>query len=200
MNNAAALRVASDLRHNEVEKSPDHPQDVLLDSAVYRILDAPYYAWLRRRMERAKRAHDAGKLPTPTWQTLRERFNAIHAWAIEHLGEDRLLRAVEDLDEKSYRAPRHDKALAWLESWEERAAIMEYDGGMSREEAECRATDLLTQRLTREHIDSFKALGIPFGIKRVPSELTLFPQYAGHNDRVDIDPRDLVGIYQGGNP
>ena len=39
-----ALRVATDLRHIQIENPGDQPQDVIHDNTVYRLLDAPYYA------------------------------------------------------------------------------------------------------------------------------------------------------------
>lgn len=39
-----------------------------------------------------------------------------------------------------------DLPAAWREEYEERAAIMEYDGGLSRERAEAAALDDITRR------------------------------------------------------
>jgi len=69
--------------------------DVTIDGRAYRPLDATYYAWLRRRMEGARRAHDAGRLDADTWANLRDRFNAVHGWALAHLDAQTLLAAVE---------------------------------------------------------------------------------------------------------
>jgi len=185
-----ALRVATDLRHVQVDDSHDHPQDVIHEGTVYRSLDASFYAWLRRRMERAKKAHDANKLNRQTWETLRERFNAIHEWAIAHIGEKSLVDAIASLDEKSYPSPRHDHAVALVESWDERAAIMEFDGGMEHDAAETAAASLVSRELTPEDVESFKALGVEVHVKSKPGEFTLVPEYTG-KDRIEISAEDL---------
>ena len=144
-------------------------------------------------MERAKKAHDAGKLNRLTWETLRERFNGIHGWAIANIGEKSLLAAIDTLDEKSYVAPTHDHAVAIVESWDERAAIMEFDGGMDHDTAESSAASLVSRELTPEDVESFKALGVEVHIKSKPGDFTLVPEYtdrAGH-DRTEISAEDL---------
>ncbi len=190
---AAALRVATDLRHISLENAPDRPQDVMIGSTVYRRLDAPYYAWLRRRMERAKKAFDDGKLAAQTWKTLRQRFNGIHGWAMEHIGEAALLSAIATLDENSYVAPTHDHAVGIVESWDERAAIMEHDGGLAHDDAEQSAATLVSRELTPEDVKSFKALGVEVNVKSKPGEFTLVPEYtdkAGRS-RTEISAEDL---------
>ena len=189
----AALRVASDLRHISVDGSGDQPQDVIHNDAIYRLLDATYYAWLRCRMDRAKKAFDAGKLPATTWQTLRQRFNGIHGWAVSHLGEPALLQAIKTLDEKSYLAPRHDHAIGIVESWDERAAIMEHDGGLAHDDAEQSAARIVSRELTPEDVESFKALGVEVHVKSKPGEFTLVPEYTEQagNTRTEISAEDL---------
>jgi len=191
----SALHVATDLRHIQVEDSLDHPQDVLHADTVYRLLDASYYAWLRCRMERAKKAHDAGKLPLATWKTLRDRFNGIHEWAVTHIGEQALLDAIAHLDEKSYLPPRHDRTIALVDSWEERAAIMEHEGGLDQAAAEQSATNHLSRELTPEDIASFKALGIEVHIRSRAGEFVLVPDHTGQ-DRIEISVDDLAKISQ----
>jgi len=189
----AALRVATDLRHVQVDDSRDHPQDVIYQGTVYRRLDASFYAWLRRRMERAKKAHEAGKLAAQTWKTLRQRFNGINTWALEHLGEKNLLAAIVTLDEKSYIAPTHDHAIAIVESWDERAAIMEFDGGMEHDTAENAAASLVSRELTPEDVESFKALGVEVHVKSKPGDFTLVPEYTDRagKERIEISAEDL---------
>ena len=187
------LRVATDLRHVQVDDSHDHPQDVIHEGTVYRRLDAPYYAWLRRRMERAKKAHEAGKLNRQTWETLRDRFNAIHEWAIAHIGEKYLVDAIASLDEKSYPSPRHDHAVAIVESWDERAAIMEHDGGLGHDAAEQSAARLVSRELTQADVESFRALGVEVHVKSKPGEFTVVPEYTDQvgNSRTEISAEDL---------
>ncbi len=191
--NKDTLRVATDLRHVQVEKRPDDPQDVIHEDTVYRRLDAQYYAWLRRRMERAKKARNTGKLNVRTWETLRQRFNAVNTWALEHLDEKALLSAIESLDEKSYIAPTHIHAVAIVESWDERAAIMEFDGGLGREAAEQSAASLVSRELTPEDVESFKALGVEVQVKSKPGDFTLVPEYTDRagQDRIEISAEDL---------
>jgi len=193
---AAALRVASDLRHIQVDDHHDEPRDLFQGDAVYRLLDAPYYAWLRRRMERAKKAFDTGKLPAPTWQTLRERFNEIHEWAITHIGEKLLAEAVAHLDEKSYLPPRHDHAVALIDSWTERAAIMEHDGGLAQAAAEHAAAQRICRELTPEDVESFKALGVQVDVKSSVGNFTLVPDYTDQagKSRIEISAEDLRKI------
>ncbi len=193
---ATAVRVASDLRHVPVDSPGDHSQDIITSDAVYRLLDAPYYAWLRRRMERAKKAHDTGKLPAATWQTLRERFNGIQEWAVAHIGEKSLLDAVAHLDEKSYPPPRHDHALDLIDSWEERAAIMEHDGGLAQATAEHAAAERVSRELTPEDVASFNALGVEVHVKSSVGNFTLVSEYTDQagQTRMEISAEDLRKI------
>ena len=69
-------------------------RDVQINDIAYRRLDPEYYAWLRSRMMLAKKAATAGHLDAAAFGVLRVRFNAVHEWAVEHLGENRLLAAV----------------------------------------------------------------------------------------------------------
>ncbi|MCZ7600350.1 MAG: hypothetical protein M5U09_25145 [Gammaproteobacteria bacterium] len=193
---AAIVRVASDLRHIAVEDSGEQPQDVISGGTVYRLLDAPYYAWLRRRMDRAKKAFDAGKLPASTWQALRERFNAINSWAVAHIGEQSLVQAIASLDEKSYQPPRHDHAVALIDSWEERAAIMEHDGGLAQAAAEHAAAQRICRELTPEDVESFKALGVEVDVKSSVGNFTLVPDYTDQAGkmRMEMSAEDLRKI------
>ncbi len=77
----------------------------LMVDVCYRQLDPPYYAWLRDKMTQVKKSHDAGRMKTSLFQELRARFNAIHDWAIKHLGEEELLRAVSTLKLDTYTPP-----------------------------------------------------------------------------------------------
>jgi hypothetical protein len=74
--------------------------------ACFRRLDPDYYAWLRHKMELAKKAASTGRITAQAFDALRTRFNIIHAWAMDHLGEDALRVAVQVLDPKTYVPPR----------------------------------------------------------------------------------------------
>jgi len=97
--------VATNLSVYRGEGKLSHPTDLTLDGLPYRRLDPAYYAWLRSQMEKAKKAWQSGKLDSPSFTALREKFNAIHDEAIRLFGEPALLHAVRTLDPKTYPAP-----------------------------------------------------------------------------------------------
>jgi hypothetical protein len=80
-------------------------RDVQINDTAYRRLDPEYYAWLRSRMNLAKLAAGAGRLSPDAFEDLREKFNAVHNWAIAHFGEDTLREAVRNLDTRGYAPP-----------------------------------------------------------------------------------------------
>lgn len=88
-------------------------------SPVYRMLDATYYAWLRHRMENAKKAHAAGRMDDETFEVLRARFNTIHTWAVTHVGEDSLRKAVRTTNTKSYVPPSESTYAAYRRTWDD---------------------------------------------------------------------------------
>lgn len=101
----AMLYVSTTLQSFEAADAEPTARDILHDEVVYRRLDPEFYAWLRQRMTVAEKAKRSGKLPTATFDQLRERFNPIHAWAVEHLGQEALLYAIRKHDAKSYAPP-----------------------------------------------------------------------------------------------
>ena len=101
--NYSILMVATNLDSWESD-DPRFGYEVMLDTC-YRQLDGSYYAWLRHRMENARAAHRSGNLDDSTFNTLREQFNAIHNWAIEHIGEDALKQAIRTTNVKRYAPP-----------------------------------------------------------------------------------------------
>lgn len=86
---------------------------------VYRMLDALYYAWLRHRMENALKAHEAGRLSDADFNGLRERFNIIHDWAVRHIGEDALRRAIRTTNVKTYVPPSEQTFAAYRKTWDD---------------------------------------------------------------------------------
>ena len=84
-----------------------HPEqfarDFQINDTVYRRLDPEYYVWLRSRMVIAKKAATAGQFPPAAFEDLRVRFNAVHAWAVEHLSEAQLLAAVRTFRSCDYK-------------------------------------------------------------------------------------------------
>ena len=97
--------VSSTLSTWTTAKSEWFARDVQIDDTVYRRLDPEYYAWLRSRMVLAKKAATAGHLDVAAFEDLRIRFNAVHEWAVQHLGEERLLTAVGTLRAGDYKPP-----------------------------------------------------------------------------------------------
>lgn len=86
---------------------------------VYRMLDASYYAWLRHRMENVRKSHDAGALDSESFDTLRDRFNTIHNWAVAHIGEENLRTAVRTTNLKRYMPPSDETIAAYHRTWDE---------------------------------------------------------------------------------
>ncbi len=80
-------------------------RDVQINDTAYRRLDPEYYAWLRSRMNLAKLAAGAGRLSQDAFDDLREKFNAVHEWAVAHFSEQALREAVRHLDTRSYAPP-----------------------------------------------------------------------------------------------
>ena len=80
-------------------------RDVQINDTAYRRLDPEYYAWLRSRMNLAKHAAAAGQISPDAFEELRQKFNAVHEWAIEHFGEAALQNAIRNLDARIYAPP-----------------------------------------------------------------------------------------------
>lgn len=81
------LYVSTDLVCWQAGEHDDFGAAITICGIPFHRLDPGVYAWIYNRMGLAKRAHQSGKIKPAAWNTLRERFNAIHAWAIERLGE-----------------------------------------------------------------------------------------------------------------
>jgi len=128
------LMVATDLDSWEAD-DPRFGYEVGGDP-VYRMLDASYYAWLRHRMENARAAHGSGRLDDQTFETLRERFNIIHDWAVRHIGEAALRRAIRTTNVKSYVAPSEQTFAAYRKTWDEA-----WDAYKARQAAQQRSVD-----------------------------------------------------------
>lgn len=80
-------------------------RDVQVNDTAYRRLDPEYYAWLRSRVNLAKLAAGAGRLSPEAFDDLREKFNAVHEWAVAHFGEDSLRESIRNLDARNYAPP-----------------------------------------------------------------------------------------------
>ena len=102
--------VATDLTILEAPEHADPATDLLALGKAYRALDPDYYAWLRHKMELARSAYSQGRLLEPTFDALRDRFNAVHDLAVSLFGMGRLLEASWRLDPKRYPRPGLDAA------------------------------------------------------------------------------------------
>lgn len=111
------LMVATDLDSWEAD-DPRFGYEIGGDP-VYRMLDASYYAWLRHRMENARKSHGSGRLDDQTFETLRTRFNTIHTWAVRHIGEDALRRAIRTTNVKSYVPPSEQTFASYRKTWDD---------------------------------------------------------------------------------
>ena len=103
-----ALYAATNLESWETDEPHHYARDVRVAGTCFRRLDTDYYAWLRHKMELAKKAAGSGRLPARSFEALRTRFNVIHARAMAHLGEEALRTAIRLLDPKTYAPPRLD--------------------------------------------------------------------------------------------
>ena len=99
------LYAATNLESWKTDKPHYFARDVGIYGSCFRRLDPDYYAWLRHKMNVAKKAADSGRLPSQAFETLRSRFNVIHAWAMKNVGEKALLDAVRSLNLRSYPPP-----------------------------------------------------------------------------------------------
>lgn len=106
-NDETVLYVATDLTVWPIPKHLVHmlADDVTLEDKPFRRLDAPYYAYLRSRMECAKKAYKSFKMGLMRWEYLRQSFNAVHEWALGHIGHDALLDAMNDEEALASYAP-----------------------------------------------------------------------------------------------
>lgn len=103
-----ALYVATDLEQFEARDPRPYAADLTISGRAYRRLDAHYYAWLRARVAVAKKALDAGRIAAGTFEAIRGAFNAVHAWAVRHLGQAALVAASRTFDARRYEPPRAD--------------------------------------------------------------------------------------------
>ena len=107
-----ALFVATSLAVWSTEEPERFARDFQINDTVYRRLDPEYYAWLRSRMVLAKKAATAEQLDAAAFEDLRVRFNAVHDWAVQHLGEEQLLIAVRQVRPGEYKPPAAEEESA----------------------------------------------------------------------------------------
>lgn len=104
-NSKPACFVSTRLDIYEADETQAATGDVCRDGACHRLVDPAYYAWLHRRMESAKRRHDKGALSREAWDSLRDRFNRMQAWAIDRYGKDALAQAMRTFRPDRYQPP-----------------------------------------------------------------------------------------------
>ena len=104
-NSRGCLFVSTSLATWTTANSEQFARDFQINDTVYRRLDPEYYIWLRSRMVAAKRAATTGHLDAAAFEDLRVRFNAVHAWAVEHFNEAQLLAAVRTFRACDYKPP-----------------------------------------------------------------------------------------------
>lgn len=109
------LYVATDLEYFQADSSWRLAIDFGFNGKPFRSLDAAYYCWIRRQMEKAHHAFKAGKLSTPAWETLRDRFTIIHAWAVYYLGLETLNAAHASFAERAYQPPGKEQPYCPVE-------------------------------------------------------------------------------------
>ena len=89
-------------------------QDLVIDGRLYRQCTPPYYAYLRRQMEKVRSAYTQGSVHEQTYQALAQRFNAVHADAVALFGERALTDAVRTFDARRYMPPTQGQLLSAL--------------------------------------------------------------------------------------
>lgn len=104
-NSRGCLFVSTSLATWTTANPEQFARDFQINDTVYRRLDPKYYIWLRSRMVAAKRAATTGHLDAAAFEDLRMRFNALHAWAVEHFSEAQLLAAVRTFRACDYKPP-----------------------------------------------------------------------------------------------
>jgi hypothetical protein len=104
-NSRGGLFVSTSLATWTTATPEQFARDFQINDTVYRRLDPEYYIWLRSRMVAAKRAATIGHLDAAAFEGLRVRFNAVHAWAVEHFREAQLLAAVRTFRACDYKPP-----------------------------------------------------------------------------------------------
>ena len=138
------LFVATDLTTKTVPVVADSPAELSDGTKTFRRLDIPFLLWIESRIANIETAYRKGKASATVHQTVQQRYAVIQKWAKENIDAALLEAMRKDFDPKSYCPPVSEPTPPVTESWsiemreafEERAAIMEYEGGMSRSNAE----------------------------------------------------------------
>jgi hypothetical protein len=107
----SALYVSADLE--VIHVSADELQSLAEDltqvdpdkARAYRRLDLHWYQWLFHAMSRAQAAHEAGKIPSATWETMRGRFGLVWRWVRDRYEPEQIAAAQYAYPDARYGAP-----------------------------------------------------------------------------------------------
>ena len=98
--------VTTDLRMVDLTASEAKQRDVVIADLAYRRLDAQYFVWIERQMDRADKAKAAGKLSAESFTVLQERFAPIKSWVAENLDQHSLEAARKLFATAGYEPPK----------------------------------------------------------------------------------------------
>ena len=98
--------VATDLRMVELTASEANQRDAAINGVTYRRLDAQYFVWIERQMDRAEKARVAGKLSAVALTILQERFAPIKSWVAENLDQHSIEAARKLFATAGYEPPK----------------------------------------------------------------------------------------------
>jgi len=98
--------VTTDLRMVDLTASEAKQRDIVIADLTYRRLDAQYFVWIERQMDRADKAKAAGKLSAESFTVLQERFAPIKSWVAENLGQHILEAARKLFATAGYEPPK----------------------------------------------------------------------------------------------
>jgi len=84
------------------------------DGRVYRMLDAPYFAWLRSRMDLVEKSPENNA----RYGEAAERFQKVQAWAMENLGESALDNGIRTTNVNLYAPPSVATLEEYKAGWE----------------------------------------------------------------------------------
>ena len=157
------LFVATNLDAWETGSPESFSQEVTIRGVAFKCLDPAYYAWLRRCMDRARVAHESGRLAPPAFEELRAKFNEVHAWTVAEFGQAILAEAIRTAPRIKGPLPGAPDLAGIIalpsdpgdwppilrEEFEERAAIIGEDESLSVEEAEAIAREQFMARVKR---------------------------------------------------
>jgi hypothetical protein len=78
-------------------------RDLYIQSTWYRQVEPTYYAWLRKRTAQVITNLQKNPKSQKTIEELKERFNAVHRWAMQNIPEHYLKEAVAAMTDEAVR-------------------------------------------------------------------------------------------------